>query len=209
MAEPPPGLAGHPDRLRWNARYETAGYRPSFRPHPLTVRVLSEAFPGCPAAGGPLPGGPVLELACGPSGSALLAAASGRHVTAVDVSDVALHLLRAAPPPRGLDHLITTAQADLTSWQPGPAVYALVLCTGYWDRDVFRAAARAVRDGGALAWEALTLAARRERPQLPAQWCLQPGEPASLLPADCRVLSQDDIGQPATRRQLLAVRAPG
>ncbi len=199
MAEPPPGLAGHPDRLRWNARYETAGYRPSFRPHPLAVRVLSEAFPG----------GPVLELACGPSGSALVAAASGHHVTAVDASDVALHLLRAEASARGLDHLITTVQADLTSWQPGPAVYALVLCTGYWDRDVFSAAARAVRDRGALAWEALTLAARRERPQLPAQWCLQPGEPASLLPADYRVLSQDDIGQPPTRRQLLAVRAHG
>jgi SAM-dependent methyltransferase len=209
MAEPPPGLAGHPDRLRWNARYAAAGYRPSFRPHPLAVRVLSEAFPGGPAAGGRLPGGPVLELACGPSGSALLAAACGRHVTAVDASDVALRLLQAEASARGLDHLLTTVQADVTSWRPGPAGCALVLCTGYWDRDVFSAAARAVRDGGVLAWEALTLAARRERPQLPAQWCVQPGEPASLLPAGYRVLSQDDTGQPATRRQLLAVRAHG
>ena len=77
-------LAGHPDRLRWNARY-AAGDPASFTPHPLAVRALALE----------LPPGPVLELACGPSGSALLAAEAGRAVTAVDVSEIGLGLLDA------------------------------------------------------------------------------------------------------------------
>jgi SAM-dependent methyltransferase len=153
----------------------------------------------------PLPDGPVLDLACGPSGSALLAAADGRLVTAVDASDVALGLLEQEARRRDLAGRVTLVLADLGVWRPDPAGYALVLCTGYWDRGAFSAAVRAVRAGGLLGWEALTEAARRDHPRLPAEWCVGPGEPASLLPAGFEVVSQDDVGpESATRRRLLA-----
>ena len=156
----------------------------------------------------PLPAGPVLELACGLSGSALLAAASGRLVTAVDASDVALDLLAAEARRRKLDDRMTPVHADLTTWQPPAERYALVLCTGYWDRGVFTYAADAVAAGGVIGWEAFTEAARIDRPQLPAGWCLGPGEPASLLPLGFDVLSQQEVGPaPAARRRLLARRA--
>lgn len=187
-------LAGHPDRLRWNARYAAgdAGY---FAPHPLAVRALALE----------LPPGPVLELACGPSGSALLAAETGRAVTAVDVSEVGLGLLDAEARQRGLGERITLVQADLTTWYPPGGRYALVLCTGYWDLAVFATGAAAVSPGGLLAWEAFTAAARRARPTLRAQWCLGPGEPGALLPADFAVLSQEDIDSArGARRRLLA-----
>ena len=86
----------HPDRARWNARY-AAGDAPSFAPHPLAVAAFALD----------LPAGPVLDLACGPSGSALAAAETGRRVTAVDVSDVALRLLAEEAARRGLGGLIT------------------------------------------------------------------------------------------------------
>jgi SAM-dependent methyltransferase len=185
----------HPDRIRWNAKY-AAGFVPSFRPHPLAVRALG---PG-------LPDGPVADLACGPSGVALLAAEQGRRVTAVDVSEVALKLLGAEARRRGLGHLITLVHADLSGWAPEPRSHALVLCIGFWDAVVFRAAAGGVADGGLLAWEALTADARRTRPGLPPEWCLKPGEPASLLPPGFGVLDQSEV--PArNRRQLLARRA--
>lgn len=193
---------GGQDRARWNARYEAAGYQPAFRPHPLALRMLR-------AAGSELrpPAGPLLELACGPSGSALLAAAEGRPVIAVDVSDVALQLLTRQATARGLGQLVTVVEADLPSWRPDPDSYPLVLCTGYWEPEVFAMAAAAVQPGGLLGWEALTLAARRERPSLPERWCLRDGEPAELLPPAFRVLSQEDIGPaPAARRRLLARR---
>jgi SAM-dependent methyltransferase len=197
MPQIPAALADNPDRLRWNERYRAAGYVPSFTAHPLAVRALSM----------PLPDGPVLELACGPSGSALLVAAAGRLVTAVDASDVALGLLEKEARRRHLDGRITLVLADLAQWQPDEAGYALVLCTGYWDRATFAAAAGAVRPGGLIGWEALTQAARRDRPKLPLEWCVGQGEPAALLPAGFEVISQDDAPpEPHTRRRLLARR---
>lgn len=197
MCHVPAGLAGHPDRLRWNARYED-GLGGSFAPHPLAARALSLE----------LPDGPVLDLACGMSGSALLAAEAGRQVTAVDVSEVALGLLGTEAQRRGLGQLITLVQADLGTWRPEPGGYSLVVCTGYWDGHVFAAAADAVAAGGLLGWEAFTADARRARPALRADWCLDPGEPASLLPAGFTVIAQQDLpdGQCSTKRRLLARR---
>jgi hypothetical protein len=161
----------------------------------------------------PLADGPVLELASGPSGSALLAAAAGRQVTAVDVSEVALGLLGEEALRRGLRDLITLVHADLAAWRPQPGCYSLVLCTGYWDRAVFPAAAEAVAAGGLIGWEAFTIDARRARPGLCAGWCLDPGEPAAALPASFTVLDQHDRpdDQRGTKRRLLARRltAPG
>jgi len=185
----------HPDRIKWNAKYGT-GFVPSFRRHPLAVRALATV----------LPDGPVADLACGPSGSALLAAEQGRRVTAVDVSEVALGLLGAEARRRGLDHLITLVHADLSGWAPEPRSYALVLAIGFWDAAVFRAAAAAVTDGGLLAWEALTADARQKHPDLPPEFCVGPGEPACLLPGGFTLIDQADTPHRA-RRRLLARRA--
>ena len=182
MREPGEELAGHPDRLRWNARY-AQGAGASFTPHPLAAAALSV----------PPPDGPVADLACGPSGAALLAAAAGRKVTAVDISDVALGLLGAESRRRGLRDQITLVQADLRDWRPAGACYALVLCTGYWDRAVFATAVTAVAPGGLLAWEAFTAEARRARPGLCPQWCLADGEPVSLLGDGFEVLDVRDL----------------
>lgn len=145
---------------------------PSFTPHPLAVAAL--------AAG--LPAGPVADLACGPSGSALLAAAAGRQVTAVDVADVALDLLDREAQHRGLGGLITLVHADLSTWRPPPDGFALVLATGFWDRAAFATAAGAVRPGGLLGWEAFTIAARRARPSLrPPGACAPVSQPPCCL----------------------------
>jgi SAM-dependent methyltransferase len=192
---PVPG--DHADRIRWNAKW-AAGSEPSFRVHPLAARALALAPPG----------GPVADLACGPSGAVLLAAAQGRPVTAVDISEVALGRLGEEASRRGLARLITLVHADLAAWSPEPGAYALVLCTGFWLSAVFTAAAGAVADGGLLAWAALTAEARRAHPDLPPEWCLAPGEPASLLPPDFTLVEQADVPAtgPPTRRQMLARR---
>jgi len=183
------------DQERWNARY-TGDYVASFLPHPLAERALAL----------PLPAGPVLDLASGPSGAVLLAAASGRASVAVDISDVALRLLGEEARGRQLPGPVAIVHADLETWRPRPASCALVLCTGYWDRALFAAAARAVRPGGLLGWESLTTEALVRRPAMTAAWCVRPGEPASLLPPGFEVLSEEDLPAegPATRRRLLA-----
>jgi SAM-dependent methyltransferase len=191
------------DQERWNARYG-GDYVADFLPHPLAERALAL----------PLPAGPVLDLASGPSGTVLLAAALGRASVAVDISDVALRLLAKQVHGRRLAGPVAIVHADLASLRPRPASCALVLCTGYWDRGLFAAAARAVRPGGLLGWESLTTEALLLRPAMTAGWCVRPGEPASLLPQGFEVLSEEDLppGGPATRRRLLArakVASPG
>jgi SAM-dependent methyltransferase len=193
-------LAHHPDRLKWNAKYSRGDAAP-FEPHPLAVRALTMR----------LPEGAIADLACGLSGTALLAAAAGRHVTAVDVSDVALGGLGREAQRRGLRDRLTLVHADLTAWHPRQRRYALVLCTGYWDRAVFAAAAAAVAPGGLLGWEAFTPAARQVRPGLPAEWCLRSGEPATLLDAGFEVCCEEELPdrERGARRRLLARRADG
>ncbi len=186
-----PVLKDNPDRLRWNARY-AAGFRPSFEPHPLARLALSSD----------LPQGPVLDLAAGTSGSVILAAKSGRTAVGVDVSDEALSLLAAEIERQGMSGRVTVVQADLRDWRPGSREYALVLCTGYWDRDLFVLAADAVLPGGVLGWEALTTEALDLAPQMPSQWCVRPGEPASLLPAGWEVISSQDVPGRSRRRML-------
>ncbi len=204
-----PGTPGPPrrsGRTRWRNR-------PSARPCPAAqdppAQYPAGPVPGGPdLPGGPVPAGPVADLACGPSGSALLAAAHGRQVTAVDVSAVALDLLGQEARRRGLADRIILVHADLAQWRPDPAGYALVLCTGFWDPAVFAVAARAVAPGGVLGWEAFTEAAREARPTLDPAWCLGPGEPAARLPAGFTVLTQQDQPGPdhGDRRRLLARR---
>jgi SAM-dependent methyltransferase len=184
-------LADHPDAARWNARYQ-GDFVPSFAAHPLAELALSL----------PLPEGPVLDLACGPSGSTLLAAAAGRRVTAVDVSDVALTLLAQEAARRGVADLIDLVHADLGTWRPPRRSYAFVLAAGYWDRALFTPAADAVAADGLLAWEAFSAEARRIRPSLPAAWCLAGDEPASLLPSGFEVISQTDLAEVGKRRIL-------
>jgi SAM-dependent methyltransferase len=154
-----------------------------------------------------LPDGPIADLACGLGGSALLAAAAGHRVTAVDISDVALGMLAEEASRRGLGDLITVVQDDLGAWHPEPGGYALVLCTGFWDRAVFATAAGAVAAGGVLGWEAFTAEARRARPGLCADWCLEPGEPASLLPAGFEILDERDLPESTKRNLLVRLRA--
>jgi SAM-dependent methyltransferase len=182
---------GHPDRVRWNARY-AARSGLSFRPHPLAVRALALD----------LPDGPVADLACGPSGSVLLAAEHGRLVTAVDVSEVALGLLGEEARRRGLGHLVTLVQADLAAWSPEPRSHALVLCTSFWLPAAFAAAADGVADGGLLAWQTYTAEGLKAHPSLDPRWCLAPGEPASLLPAAFALVDQGEVADRGQRLML-------
>jgi SAM-dependent methyltransferase len=179
------------DRERWNARYRS-GDPPSFRVHPVVAKALAHGFPA----------GVTADLACGASGSALRLAETGRRVLAVDIAEAGLVLLDGEARRRGLRSLLNPVQADLAGWPAQEQTLALVVCTGFWDRDVFAAAVRAAAPGGLVAWEAFTTGILTDRPSFPERWCLREGEPAALLPPGFTVLEQEEV--PGHRRQLIA-----
>ncbi|MET7297293.1 class I SAM-dependent methyltransferase [Streptomyces griseoloalbus] len=120
-----------------------------------------------PAASGPqpnarltetvtgLPPGDALDLGCGDGGDALWLARQGWHVTAVDISAVAVERLAALARSHGLGDRVTTGRTDLHESFP-PGGFDLV-CAHYlhtpFDLDratVLRSAAHALRPGGRL-----------------------------------------------------------
>lgn len=177
-----PALTDHPDRLKWNAKYRQ-----------ITSTFRSGSWLGEILSFGP-PDGPVLELAGGLSGNALTLAAMGSDVTLIDVADAALSQLDREAARRGLDERLTLVHADLTSWKAGGPTYALVMCRYFWSAAVFIQACDAVAPGGLLAWEAPALTDPSVS-HVRAEWCLAPGEPASLLPPGFEVLHQVDISR--------------
>lgn len=192
----------HPDRVKWNDRYAMAStHGAEFGAGPWLEDVI----------GSGLPKGPVLELACGLSGAALVFAALGRQVTAVDVSDVALRRLGEEGHRRGVLDRLTVVHADLTTWTTADAVYALVMCRFFWDAAVFGQACAAVAPGGLLVWEGPVLT---EPPtsHVPAKWCLKEREPACLLSAEFSVLRQvENVASKGVSRRIIArrERTPG
>jgi len=102
-----------------------------------------------------LPPGDALDLGCGDGGDALWLAGLGWHVTAVDISAVAVDRLAALARSHGMDDRVTPVRHDLHQSFP-PGAFDLI-CAHYlhtpFDLDratVLRSAAHALRPGGRL-----------------------------------------------------------
>ncbi len=129
----------------WNERYER-GEHATLEPSRLLVRAV-EIFAS--QVSGESPGGRrALDLACGAGRHAVLLAAHGFVVTAVDSSPVGVGLTRERGRERGL--LLDARVADLEEgeFQIAPASYDLVCDFYYLQRDLFPSIRAGVRRGG-------------------------------------------------------------
>ncbi len=169
-----------PSRLSdWDAKHRLAAEAPPSGP----ASIVSELLPL-------LPKGPALDIACGTGRHALLLAARGQEVTAVDFSGVALDSLEAraremripvrharslSEARRRLHGGISLVREDLERAEIPERCYDLILCIQYLQRSLFPQIARALRPGGALLFETYT------RAQL--EFAGGPRNPAYLLEA--------------------------
>jgi SAM-dependent methyltransferase len=130
----------------WDARYGSADQIWSGNPNPRLVEEVADLAPGT-----------ALDVGCGEGADALWLAARGWHVTALDVSTVALDRAaeRAAAAGAAVATRITWQQADILSWEPPPRQFDLVsaqfmqLPTRVREA-LHRRLAAAVRPGGTL-----------------------------------------------------------
>jgi len=154
------------DRQRWEDRHRSDDPLPA--PSPFVVRALDLLAPEPGASPPPR----ALDVACGRGRHALLLAARGYAVDAVDYALPALVTLTRTAAARHLN--VRCLAADVTMW-PLPSRYALVVVVNFLARDLFAALRAAVAPGGVLLYETH----RRDAHAAPAmrpEFLLAPGE---------------------------------
>ncbi len=105
------------DRAFWDERYQSSSALWSGDPNPTFVTETAD-----------LPPGSALDVGCGEGADAIWLARRGWHVTAVDISTVALDRGAAHAREAGIDlaRRISWLHVDLTTWVPPPSTYDLV-----------------------------------------------------------------------------------
>jgi SAM-dependent methyltransferase len=137
------------DRQRWDRRYQHAVDERgpgSTAVEPTAPDVLAW-FPDLVDR---LPGaGRALDLACGPGSVALWLAARGFSVVGLDVSPIAIGLLRDAAGVSGLDGRIDAVVADLDLGIPDDLVdFDLIVCQRFRDPSLYPVMVERLRTGG-------------------------------------------------------------
>lgn len=183
------------DRERWDPRYREGGYS-------CTPAAFVVAYAPAPA-----PGARALDVACGAGRNSLYLAEMGYHVDAVDVSPVALTLLKEAAEGRGLADRVTCIEADLDVWRPLSDTYDLVVQTGFYDAALLAPVRDAVRAGGYVIVESFNLAIRTQRVNFSLAHAMQRGTLAAAF-ARWDVLAYSDSVPPSGSRSHIVARRP-
>ncbi len=184
------GGAMNPDRRHWDERYRYA--RASAPPAPWMLEWSERLAPGR-----------VLDLACGTGGNLLAFAERGWRVIGVDVSPVALRIVRATADRRGLD--VALVAASLEHFPLPHAHFDLVSVCSFLDRSLVGVMTAALRPGGYLLYETFTTAQLEleSGPRSPA-FMLESGELPRLFPALEVVAYEEGIYQHGESSRALA-----
>ena len=131
----------HDDAARWDDRYRSASPRGSLAPEPLAERGdLAELVPTA---------GLAIDIACGLGRQSLWLAQRGLHVVALDVSPVAVELLRAAATEAGLGRLVDARVTDLDAGLPAePSVADVIVCQRFRQPALYPLIAQRLAVGG-------------------------------------------------------------
>ena len=152
------------------------------------------------------PGMRVLDVAAGRGRHALLFAAAGFDVTAVDRDAAGLARLAIIAAAMGLPLTTRVQDLEVADVDLGDGAFDLVLVTNYLHRPLMPALRRAVADGGVLVYETFTLAqAARGRPTNPA-YLLAPGELPQLVAPLAVVRSREGEVEGRDVASVVAVR---
>jgi len=171
----------NPDRERWNTKY-LAGRGG----HGANVRLIMYRDR--------LARGRALDVAAGAGENAAILALAGWNVVASDLSDEAIR--RARLRSRELKADLAFVQADATCLPFRPGSFDSVVCMYFLDRDAARRLPLLLKPGGTLFFMTHRLGHRKYIPELPEQYCLEPGEVKTLFPGMQVLLHQeDDDGQ--------------
>ena len=162
----------HPDAARWNARYQHDGYNALVEPRELLVQN-ADLLP---------PAGLVFEAAMGLGGNAGYLLERGLRVVGVDVSDVAVRQVKRRLP------ALMAVIADLNNFCLPTKAFDVILNFYYLQRELWPVYKRALRPGGLLFIETMTLDMLQINPDTDPAYLLKPGELRAAF-EDLQILS--------------------
>jgi SAM-dependent methyltransferase len=125
----------HADRDKWDKRYREGSYGTRTYPSELLAEWLPQ-----------LQKGRALDVACGAGRNALYLAAAGYVVDAIDISSVALHLLKETARTRSL--AINCIEADLESDPLPEQRYNLIVLVRYRSAPLISRLLPSLTEGG-------------------------------------------------------------
>lgn len=124
----------------------------------------------------------VLDVACGRGRHALLCAAAGFAVTAMDRDATALAQLASSAAALGVAVDIRETDLEVSGYSFAPETWDLVIVTRFLHRPLFPALRAALAPGGLLVYETFTVG-QRDEPTGPSrpEFLLEPGELVDLV----------------------------
>lgn len=163
-------MAGAAAREKWNERHARATADTADDPPAEWVVAQRDLLAG-------LGRGRALDVAAGRGRHAWFLAGLGFEVDALDVSDVAVDVLRAGAAERALP--VRALRADLPSDRLGEPPYQVVVVVNFLERSLFAQLEAALAPGGLLVYETFT---RRQAGMNPT-YALASGELLRAFPA--------------------------
>ena len=170
------------DRKKWDRKYrENPALSQERPPSRWLAEYAAEAVEGSRA----------LDIACGTGRNTLWLAEHGWRVDAVDISPVALQILRDRLEELGLEDRVETHRADLDAFTPPHPFYDLIVKTNYLNRPLIADLQKYVRPGGLFVVETYLDHPANERRDANPDFLLQAAE-LPLLFADWEILAYEE-----------------
>ncbi len=151
----------------WNARYSQEARSSFEEPRPF----LLENAHHLPVRG------LALDAAMGLGGNAGFLLQRGLHVVGVDLSSLGVRVAKARLP------ALMAVEADLRHFHIPADTFDVIINFFYLERSLFPIFARALRPGGILIFETMTVEMRSLRPDIEPLFLLEPGELRQAFPS--------------------------
>lgn len=155
------------EKNSWDARYSSHDYKPREKPSDLLTKWI-----------GRLPGGKVLDLACGTGRNSLFLAEKGYEVTAIDVSQTAIKMAKNKAQEKGLK--ISWIIADLDIFKIS-GKYDIILSFFYVNKKMVSDIIKSLNVGGILIFVSHMLPAIRSEEPHNHHFRFKPGELRQLF----------------------------
>ncbi len=183
------------DATRWDEKYRQRKHTGLPRPDPLLVQYL-ELFHAQHR---------VVDLASGRGRHALLLAARGCFVIALDCSRVALEQCRCEANSQGLT--VHPIVADLTDYRFPPKSLDAIICFNYLNRELSENICESLKPGGYLLLKTFNRNYLRTNPHFNPKYVLTTGELQTLFGGMEMIWLHDDCSdQSQTSSAIVAIR---